>query len=220
ASDRARTGILEGNPIHKDMLWAAENAGLKFIVNVVLNDAKEPIFAVAGDLKQAHKKGTDFISSLCKASCEEGDIAISTNGGYPLDQNVYQAAKGMTAAEAAVKKGGVVIMLAESIDGTGGEFFDRVIAGDQTVDEKMNAILSRSAADTLPDQWQAQIILRVIQKATVIYVSSIPDETVKKMNMLPAHSLTEAIKLAKEIIGKPDAKIVAIPNGTAVVVVK
>ncbi len=111
-------------------------------------------------------------------------------------------------------------MLAESLDGTGGEYFDRVISGNETVDRKMDAILARRPAETLPDQWQAQIILRVLQKATVIYVSKVPDETVKSMNMIPAHSLDEAMDTARRILNKPDIKTVAIPNGTSVIITK
>ena len=73
-------------------------AGLEFIVNTVLNAEKEVIYATAGEPKAAHKAGTDFLSALCGVRAAEADIAISTNGGYPLDQNVYQAVKGMTAA--------------------------------------------------------------------------------------------------------------------------
>ena len=98
AHKKARTGILKENPIHNDMVWAAKKAKLAFIVNVVLNSKKEPIFAVAGDFEKAHKKGTDFIASLCAVKAVPADIVISTNGGYPLDQNVYQAVKGMTVA--------------------------------------------------------------------------------------------------------------------------
>lgn len=96
---------------------AAKAARLKFIVNVVLNSEKEVIFAAAGDCESAHKKGTDFIQSLCSVNAVEADVVITTNGGYPLDQNIYQAVKGMTAAEATVRKGGVIIMLAASNDG-------------------------------------------------------------------------------------------------------
>ena len=79
AHKNARTGILDGNPIHRDMLWAAKKAKLAFIVNVVLNSKKEPIYAVAGDFEQAHAKGTDFISSLCAVKAIPADIVISTN---------------------------------------------------------------------------------------------------------------------------------------------
>ena len=93
----ARTGILEGNPIHEDMVYAARKANLAYIVNVVINEKKEAIYAVAGDMEQAHAVGCGFLSKLCGAHAAPADIVITTNGGYPLDQNVYQSVKGMTA---------------------------------------------------------------------------------------------------------------------------
>ena len=216
-SEYARTGILEGNPIHRDMLWAAEAAGLKFIVNVVLNSKKEPIFAVAGDTVQAHKKGTDFISWLCAVEPVISDIAISTNGGYPLDQNVYQAVKGMTAAEATVREGGVIIMLAASDDGFGGESFYRLLTEEPDIKKTMSTFRSRSREETVPDQWEVQILLRILMKATVIYVSHLPDEAIKAMHMIPAHSPDEAMNIARQIIGKP-ASVTAIPDGVSVVI--
>ena len=92
AHPRARTGVLEGNPIHTDMAWAARAAKLAFIVNVVLDAAHRPIYAVAGDCEQAHLAGCDFLASRCRAQAVPADIVVATNGGYPLDQNIYQAA--------------------------------------------------------------------------------------------------------------------------------
>lgn len=218
AHPNARTGVLDGNPIHKDMVWAARKAKLTFIVNVVLNFKKEPLFAVAGDLEQAHKKGTDFISSLCKVDAIPADIVISTNGGYPLDQNIYQAVKGMTAAEATVKQGGVIIMLASSDDGTGGDSFYHQIADEPDINKTMQLFLSRSRNETVPDQWEAQILLRILMKSTVIYVSEMPDDIIRAMHMIPAHSLGEAIKIAKSALGNDNAKITAISDGVSVVV--
>lgn len=217
ANEKARTGILEGNPIHADMVYAAQTAKLRYIVNVVLNSEKEPIYAVAGDLLQAHKKGTDFISSLCGVKTQPADIVISTNGGYPLDQNVYQAVKGMTAAEAAVKEGGVIIMLAASDDGTGGEHFYHQLADEPDIRKTMADFLSRKRSETLPDQWQSQILLRILMKATVIYVSHMPDDMVEKMHMIPAHSLEEAMTRAKALVKKEDVSVIAIPEGVSVV---
>ncbi len=216
----ARTGILENNPIHEDMVWAAQKAGLCFVVNVVLNGEKEVIYAVAGDVVEAHKQGTDFLSSLCGAKAKEADIVISTNGGYPLDQNVYQAVKGMTAAEATVKKGGVIIMMARSNDGIGGDHFYHQLADERDITKTMALFLSRGRNETEPDQWQTQIFLRILMHASVIYVSEMDDETIEKMHMIPAKSLEEALKKAKEIVGKEDATVVAIPDGVAVMVTK
>ena len=79
----SRTGIIEGNPIHNDMLYAARVAGLDFIVNVVIDSAHEPIFAVAGDCDLAHRVGREFLASKCQVDAVPADIVISTNGGYP-----------------------------------------------------------------------------------------------------------------------------------------
>lgn len=216
---RARTGILEGNPIHEDMLWAAKKAKLAYIVNVVLDSEKNVIYAVAGDCEAAHKQGTDFLFSLCGTDAVDADIVITTNGGYPLDQNMYQAVKGMTAAEATVKKGGVIIMLAASGDGIGGDHFYHQLADEPDIDKTMREFLSRGRDETVPDQWQTQILLRILKHASVIYVSEMPDDVVEKMHMIPAHSLKEAIEKAKGLLGE-GAKIAAIPDGVSVMVTK
>jgi len=218
--ENARTGVLEGNPIHEDMLWAAKRAGLSFIVNVVLNSEKEVIYAVAGDAAAAHRKGTEFLSAQCGAEAVLSDVVISTNGGYPLDQNVYQAVKGMTAAEATVKEGGVIIMLAASNDGIGGDHFYHQLADEKDVEKTMATFLSRNRGETVPDQWQTQIMIRVLLRARVIYVSEMEDRLVEDMHMIPAHSISEAIEKAKKLLGKKDVTITAIPDGVSVVVRK
>lgn len=218
AHPKARTGILEGNPIHRDMLWAAQKARLAFIVNVVINEKKEAIYAVCGSAEAAHAKGCAFLSSLCKVTPVFSDIVITTNGGYPLDQNIYQAVKGMTAAEATVNDGGVIIMLAKSNDGHGGEAFYHQLADEADISKTMALFLSRGRNETVPDQWQTQIFLRILKKATVIYVSDAPDNMVRNMHMHPAHSIEEALSLAETILGKTDATITAIPDGVSVMV--
>ena len=216
----ARTGNLENNPIHKDMLWAAKAAKLKFVVNVVLNAEKEVIFATAGDTEQAHKKGTDFLSKLCAVKAKESDVAISTNGGYPLDQNIYQAVKGMTAAEAVVKENGVIIMVAASNDGVGGDDLYHQLADERDITKTMAKFLARGRNETEPDQWEAQILLRILMKARVIYVSEVEDTIVEDMHMIPAHSLKEALNKAREILGKENITINAIPDGVSVIAKK
>jgi len=122
-SPNARPGILPDNPIHKDMLYAAKTARLGFIVNVILNGEREIIASFSGDLEKAHAKGCDFLTSLASVNKTPSDITVVTNGGYPLDQNIYQAVKGLTSAEATNKDGGVIIMVAGLSDGTGGKGF-------------------------------------------------------------------------------------------------
>ncbi|MBO5364797.1 MAG: nickel-dependent lactate racemase [Clostridia bacterium] len=218
ASPNARTGVLEENPIHRDMLWAAKEAKLQFVVNVVLNGEKDVIYAVAGDVEAAHEKGTTFLSSLCGVKAVPADVVITTNGGYPLDQNVYQAVKGMTAAEATVKKDGVIIMLAASNDGIGGDHFYHQLADEEDIGKTMQQFLDRTRNETVPDQWQTQILLRVLMHATIIYVSQMPDDLITKMHMVPAHSLDEALVKAKGILKKSEITVTAIPDGVSVMV--
>jgi nickel-dependent lactate racemase len=218
AHPAARAGSLAENPIHRDMLWAAQKAGLAFILNVVLNTHKQVIHAVAGDATDAHRAGCAFLEKLCGVKSAPADIVISTNGGCPLDQNIYQAVKGMTTAEATVNHGGVIIMLAKSNDGHGGEAFCRELTAGNDMDVLMEKILLRPRNKTLPDQWQAQIMIRILQKARIIYISDAPEDLVRSLHMLPAKDLSEALTLAGELLQDPNAAVTVIPDGLGVIV--
>ncbi len=218
ASDHARTGILEGNPIHKDMLYAAQQAKLAFILNVVINAKKEVIAAFAGDSVKAHEVGCEFVGKRAEVKKNPTDIVITTNGGYPLDQNIYQAVKGMTAAEANCKEGGVIIIAAACNDGHGGESFCKML----TEAPSPRALLDRFAKiprnETNPDQWEAQILARILDKFTVILVTDMCDpEMIRGMHIQHAKNFDEALKKAFEIKGK-DATVSVIPDGVSVVV--
>lgn len=221
ASPYARTGMIEGNPIHTDMLSAARQAKLAYVVNVVINAEKEVMYAVAGDVDEAHTAGRDFLCGQCRVSPIPADIVISTNGGYPLDQNIYQAVKGMTAAEATVNKGGVIIMLAQCGDGHGGRSFYETFRDEKDLKRMTEKFVSTPAEETIADQWESQILARILQQAAVILVSDASDELVRDMHMSPAHSLNEALALADAMLkerGVENAKIVAIPDGVSVIV--
>ncbi len=122
-NNKARTGNLNDNPIHIDMLYAAQEAKLKFILNVVIDSHKNIISAYAGHPEKAHTEGCTFVQKLAIADQIKSDIVLTSNGGYPLDQNIYQAVKGMTAAESCVNQNGVIIMVAACNDGHGGKDF-------------------------------------------------------------------------------------------------
>jgi nickel-dependent lactate racemase len=185
---------------------------------VVINADKKVIYSVAGDCDLAHRKGADFLAGKCGVTASMADIAISTNGGYPLDQNIYQAVKGMTAAEATVKKGGVIIMLSKSNDGHGAPEFYKTFVDEKNLDRMLDTFMKTPKETTRVDQWQSQIFARVLQYAKVLYISDAPDEMVRDFQMIPVHSIEEAVKKAEEILGNPDASIVAIPDGVAVMV--
>ena len=218
ADKRARTGNLEGNPVHKDMLYAAKQAKLSFILNVVINSEKEVIAAFAGDLEEAHAKGCEFVASLARVKPVPADIVVTTNGGYPLDQNIYQTVKGMTAGEACVREGGVIIIASSCMDGHGGEFFYKLLADQPSARAAFDSINGVQPADTEFDQWEAQILARVLCRATVILVSKhCSPDMIKAMHMQHAFTLEEAMEKAEAIVGK-DSSITVIPDGIAVIV--
>lgn len=218
AHPRARTGMLDGNPIHEDMLFAARAAKLAFVVNVVIDAAHEPIFSVAGDCEAAHRAGCGFLSSKCQVEAVPADIAVSTNGGYPLDQNIYQSVKGMTAAEATVKPGGVIVMFASASDGHGGASFHRTFRDESDIERMMRTFLARRPEETIVDQWEAQILARILLKARVVFVSDCDEQTVRDMHMIPARSAEEAMAMAKELVGRPDYTVAVVPDGVSVIV--
>ncbi|MFA6930461.1 MAG: nickel-dependent lactate racemase [Lentisphaeria bacterium] len=213
----ARTGNLQKNPIHEDMLWAAKQANLRFIVNVILNGEKEIVRAVAGDPFAAHAAGCSELERLAQITVPESGIVITSNGGYPLDQNIYQAVKGMTAAEAVVAPGGIIIMVAACQDGHGGEKFFRTLSEAESPAAVLAELRSIPAEATVPDQWESQILARILAKHPVILVSDQCDHTmIQAMHMQAASTLDEALALARKQSG-PAAKVAVIPDGVSVI---
>ena len=220
-SPHARTGILQGNPIHEDMLYAAKAAKLAFICNVVIDADKKVIAAFAGDREKAHYAGADFEMKLAGVKPVPADIVITTNGGYPLDQNIYQSVKGMTAAEATCKEGGVIIDVSSCSDGHGGEDFYNNLKNAESIQKAMDEILAHGRNETVFDQWEAQILMRMLLKFTIIMVTEAPQQMVEDMHMKYAASVDDALAMAKEVLAKKgitDPKITVIPDGVSVIV--
>ena len=219
SSPYSTTGVLAHNPIHEDMVCAARAVNVQFILNVALNGEKKVIAAFAGDLEDAHATGVSFVRTLAQCPSVTGDIVITSNGGYPLDQNLYQSPKAVATAEACCADGGVIIMCASCFDGMGGTHFEKLIVRG-TVDE-IDEYLSRiPPKETIPEQWCAQIYSRILKKHRIILVTTYLDhELVRKANMIPASSPDEALAMAYEMKGK-DARVVVIPDGVAVLAVK
>ena len=217
-SPYARTGNLDNNPIHRDMLFAAEKAGLAFIVNVVLGHEKEIIKTFAGHYAKAHEAGCSYLTGLCKVNIPAADIVITGNGGYPLDQNIYQAVKGMTAGAAACRSGGVIVMVASCSDGHGGKSFYDNMAGASCPMQIIKRVKGVPMNETAPDQWEFQILANILSKHKVIMVTSDCDPAIiKAMHMLHAFTLDQALKMAFEIAGQ-DARAAVIPDGVSVIV--
>ena len=217
ASPFARTGILEGNPLHRDMVFAARAAKLAFICNVVINAKHQVVGAFAGDCERAHLAGAEFLKGLCQCPRTEADIVISTNNGYPLDQNIYQAVKGMTAGEATCRDGGVIIMAAACEDGHGGVSFMQTMTQDLTPRQILDRIEATEKKDTVPDQWESQILSRILDRFHVVFISKADPGLVKAMKMHPASDIPEAMAIAESLLGHPGT-ITVIPEGISTII--
>ncbi len=218
ANPQAKAGMLENNPLHIDMLYAAKAAKLSFILNVIIDADKKIIKAFAGDREEAHRYGCDFAAELATVAAKPANIIITSNGGYPLDQNIYQTVKSMAAAENSCLQGGVIIICAACNYGHGGEAFYRWFADASTAQEVMDKIVTIPAERTIADQWQAQILARILIKHTVIIVTDQCDhEMIVKMKMKAAKTLPEALVMAEAIVGK-ESQITVIPDGVSVIV--
>ena len=215
-SEFARTGILDGNPVHKDMLAAAEFAKLQYIVNVVIDEEKKTVAAFAGNYVTAHRKGCDFLLNYAQVKPSWADIVITSNGGAPLDQNVYQCVKGMTAAEATCNPGGIIIMCAYCEDGHGGEGFYHSLKDCASVDELYAEFMATPQEKTIPDQWESQILARILRKFKVLFVSR-PEmrSIIEDMKMTWVPDISEALDIA-HACGKETLTV--IPNGVSVIV--
>ena len=214
----SRTGNLHHNMVHHDMVYAARKADLQFILNVVLDEDKHIIGSFAGDLEAAHKQGTDFVGELAGVKAIKSDIAITTNGGYPLDQNIYQAVKGMTAAEATNKQNGTIIIVAGCRDGHGGDGFYHNIADVADPQEFLDKAINTPRLETVPDQWTSQILARILVNHHVIVVSDLVEPSlITNMHMELATSIDDALASAFNREGTA-AQVTVIPDGLGVIV--
>jgi nickel-dependent lactate racemase len=200
------------------MIAAAEMAELAYIVNVVIDDDKNTVAAFAGDPVLAHEAGVNWLKDQCAVKAVPADIVITSNGGAPMDQNLYQCVKGLTAAEATAKPGAVLIICAEAADGVGGEGFYRSLLECEDAAKLYEAYCATPQDKTIPDQWQTQILARILMKHRVIFVSRKElAETIREMKMDYAETLEEALAMARETVGE-GGTVTAIPNGISVIV--
>jgi nickel-dependent lactate racemase len=217
-SPYARTGIMDNNPIQADIAAAARLAKLAFIVNVVINEEKKVVAAFAGDAIAAHREGCNYLSRYCFVKAAPADIVITTNGGTPLDQNVYQCVKGLSAAEATVKPGAILIICAECKDGVGGEPFYQSLIQCENPHSLYGQIMETPQKETLQDQWQTQILARILKKHKVIFVTR-PElrEEILAMKMDYAATVEEAFSRAKDHF-KGEPSVTVIPNGVSLAI--
>ena len=216
---KARMGVIDGNPINRDMERAARMAKLAYIVNVVVNEAHEVVAAFAGDPIEAHHAGCAYLARYCEVEQKQkADIVITSNGGAPLDQNAYQAVKGLTTAADAAADGAALIICAECADGIGGDSFYKALSECAGPTELLEEIRRVPMDETVPDQWQYQILARILEKHHVYFVARKEmEEAVNAMKMEYAPTLEEAYARARALKGA-SSSVAVIPNGVSLII--
>jgi len=206
----ARTGNLEGNPIHEDMTEAARMAKVNFILNVVQNKKGEIVKAFAGDLEQAFYEGVKLVEEMYKIPIErKADIVLVSPGGFPADITLFQAYKAVDNALEAVKRGGVIVLAAECPEGHGNEVFYEWMMKFKSLKE----VEKRIKRNFVLGGHKAYYLMKALQKVKIILVSSMPDYYAQNVFRLDtARAINDAVEEAFRIAGSR-AKVWAMPLG-------
>jgi nickel-dependent lactate racemase len=183
-----------------------------FMLNVTLNGQKDITNVFAGDVIQAHRIGCDFVRDSAMYAVEEPfDIVVTTNSGYPLDQNLYQTVKGMSAAALIVKQGGVIVSTSECCDGVPNHGnYAKILQMRDTPQELLDMINDRSFS--MFDQWQVQVQAIIQLKAECLLYSLLDEETVRKAKFTP---IADLAKTMTELIQRqgPRVRVAVLPYG-------
>jgi lactate racemase len=210
---RATWGITQGNPVHDDVRAIAAGTGVTFALDVVLNRDKEIVAAFGGDLFPMH-------AAACAAARQAAmrpvpaqfDVVITTNSGFPLDQNLYQAVKGMSAAYQVVRPGGMIVCAAECRDGFPDHgSYRQVLASAASPRALADAIRARPV--TVPDQWQVQIQAQIQAASRVVmHTSYLSDEDLAAAHLEQTRDISATAAEALAAAG-PDARLCVLPEG-------
>jgi nickel-dependent lactate racemase len=205
----ARAGSLDDNPVRQDIDEVVRFVPIDFIVNVVLDENKNIIRAVAGHYLYAHREGCRFLDRLYKVAIPaKADIVITTPGGFPKDINLYQAQKALENAKHAVRDNGIIILLASCSEGYGEPVFERWINESDSPD----SLIERIKTNFELGGHKAAAIALVEKKAKVFIVSDLDRSICERLYMEPFNSLQEALDRAFSLMG-PDARVLLMPHG-------
>ncbi|MGB8218382.1 MAG: nickel-dependent lactate racemase [Candidatus Methanoperedens sp.] len=193
------------SPVRDDLEEAARMLEIDFILNVVLNDRKEIIFAVAGDYIEAHRKGANFLDKLSRIEVEPSDIAIVSPGGWPRDIDIFQSHKALEHVKNAVKDGGSIILVAECSEGYGNKVFEEWLEYDR------DEVIEKFKKGFVMGGHKAALIAALSKRLDLYLVSSLPDDMARRAYFIPA-SLEKALEAALAKHGEK-AKIIMMPYG-------
>ncbi|MBS3792867.1 nickel-dependent lactate racemase [Candidatus Bipolaricaulota bacterium] len=209
-AERASTGVLSGNPVHEGATEAAELAGLDFILNVVLNKEQEIVDAVAGDFREAFLKGVTSDLDVSGVELERSyEAVLTTNSGYPLDQDLYQTVKGMYTASLVAKPGAPIVIASECSAGVGPDNFYTLSKDRADSDSVLNYIEKNGP---IIAQWENQVLCEVLQEHEVFIKSSLSDDLVEDMMLKPIENLQGFVEeLSADLeVGE---KLLVLPEG-------
>ena len=212
AHPRATWGVTEGNPIWEEMREVALWTEPAFLYNVTLNRDKQITGVFTGDLEQAHKAGTGFVAMTAMVPVEAPfDIVITSNSGYPLDLNLYQSIKGVSAAAQVVKMGGAIIVAAECWSGVADHAqYSQLLQSAPSPQALLAQI--HASGEVVQDQWQVQVQAQVQTRADVYVKSSLKAADVEGAMLRVCDSVEETVAQLMERYG-PDATICVLPEG-------
>jgi nickel-dependent lactate racemase len=205
-------GVIEGNPTQAHIRAGGSLVPVDFCINVTLDAALRITGFFCGDVLPAHEAGCEFCKRTAMIACEhEYPIVITSNSGYPLDQNLYQCVKGMSAASQIVSKGGLILMAGACNDGFPEHGnFRRMLESHEGPTEMLQTILQPGYRCC--DQWQVQILANILLKARVGLFSGMTAEDVQKAHLIPVPDIGEALQEELEKLGQ-DAPVAILPEG-------
>ena len=205
----AHAGNIDTNPVRQDIEEAAAMVGVDFILNVVLNEHKKIVYAVAGDLVKAHRDGCAYLDGLyTKKIPQQADIVIVSQGGAPKDLNLYQTQKALDNSKHAVRDGGIIILVGSCKEGLGNPVFEKWFeeaTKPQDIVDRLNAKFALGGH-------KASAVAQVMLRADIYMVSDMEPDYVRSIFMTPFASVQEAYDAAVEKLGK-DAKVIVMPYG-------
>ncbi len=213
----ATWGVTAGNPIWEEMREVARRVQPLFLLNVTLNAQRQITGVFAGDVLAAHAAGcAEVRASAMLSEPTPYDIVVTTNGGDPQDQNLYQCVKGMSAAARLVRDGGTILMAAACADGLPDHGRYAALLAEAGSPERMLAMLAQPGFGE-PDQWQVQIQAQIQRRAQVyVYSDGLSDEQIRRALFTPCRDLPRTMAELMEKYG-PQARLAVLPDGPAVI---
>jgi lactate racemase len=212
ADPQATWAVTKGNPLWEEILTVAQYTAPTFLLNVTLNRERQITGVFAGDLVTAHRAGAAFVrETAMQPVAEPFDVVITSNSGYPLDLNLYQSVKGMSAAAQIVRPGGDIVVAAECWDGipSHGEY-RRLLWEASSPQELLDTVMAPGFR--CHDQWEAQVQAQIQLKASVhVYADGLSDEELQRALVIPCRSIEETVaRLRRQ---NPNATIAVLPEG-------